>query len=185
MNSGFSRGAYAETRRAALLRALAAREGLEAERSEIARQTMAFRLSRGLSRQSDVHRWAAEHDFDASRFELMMAGQARVETLARTEDADLHAFMLDELRGNGNYLSLRSRAQAKARQLAKADAQGGAVAPAVLVAWYFTRRLGTAIPDDMAHYAAGLGFDTVDAFYELLAGEYRMAAAEALGAERG
>jgi hypothetical protein len=43
--------------------------------------------------------------------------------------------------------------------------------PAELVAWYF-ERLGRPLPDDITGYAKRLQFPTVDAFYNVLAGEY-------------
>jgi hypothetical protein len=170
--------AYLRVRREALLRALAnnevARASLQPDRQEVLREVAKFRSPRGLMRQDDVHRWAAENDFDASRFERLMADRAGLERLARERDAELQSGMLDQLREEDSYVELRERARAKERLRAgDGSIRGTKIPPPVLVSWYFGTRLGTAVPDDLADYVAAIGFN-LDRFYHLLAIEYAL-----------
>jgi hypothetical protein len=173
--------AYLRVRWETLLRWLSkdeiARAGLQPDRKEVLREVAKFRSLRGLMRQEDVHRWVAENDFDATRFEQLVADRAGLEKLARERDADLHSHMLDQLRQEDSYVELRERARAKARLRSSAGGGRGArIPPPVLVSWYFGTRLGTAVPDDLADYVATIGLADLDRFYALLAIEYALSA---------
>jgi hypothetical protein len=175
--------AYARVRREALLQSLSnseiARAGLEPDRSEIGRATMAFRSPRRLMRQSDVLGWAARNGIDADEFDRLMAERAGLDKLARTRDADIRSLILDRLREEDAYSALRDRARAKAQMRAAGKTRAVAgVPPAVLVSWYFGTLLGTAIPDDLDDYARAMGLSGLDRLYELLAAEYAFAVNE-------
>ncbi|MBA3446358.1 MAG: hypothetical protein H0T56_01885 [Pseudaminobacter sp.] len=184
-------GTYARVRREALFRMLAsdetAKTHTDPDRREIARETMAFRSPRGLLRQSDVHRWAAENGFDVARFERMVAGRASIEKLAVLRDAALRPLMLDQLRENDAYAALRDRARAKAtlRATSGGDKAGPRIPRPTLLSWYFGARLGTVMPDDIAGYAAAIGLEDIERFYDLLATEYQLAVASAESKDSG
>lgn len=166
-------GAYKRVKREALLRMLAVDEiastAADPDRSDLAREAMAFRLPRGLIRQSDVHRWSTENDIDASHFERMMAGRASVEKLAYSQDVRLRSLMLDVAREENVYATLRNRARAKMQSHAGSETR---IAPPLLVSWYFGKRLEAPAPEDLADYAASIGLASLDEFYKLLAAEY-------------
>ena len=166
-------GAYKRARNKALSRLLASNEvasaGAVPDRKEIAREMMAFRSPRGLVRQADVLRWAAENDTSAEHFEQMMVGRANVEKLARLREAELRPLILDQLREDDAYVALRQRARAKAKlHLEPANK----IPSPLLVSWYFGKRLGIPMPDDLGNYAASIGLAGLDRFYALLAVEY-------------
>jgi hypothetical protein len=171
-------GGYWQIRKEALSRLLASNEadatGAVPDRTEIAREIMAFRSPRGLVRQNDVHRWAAENDTSAEHFEQMMTRRASVEKLARSRDAELRPLILDQLREDDAYVALRERARAKARLC---RAPGNKIPPPLLVSWYFGKRLGISAPDDLGNYAASIGLADLGRFYELLAAEYAFCSA--------
>jgi hypothetical protein len=166
-------GAYTRARNEALSRLLASNEvaatGAVPDRKEIAREMMAFRSPRGLVRQTDVLRWAAENDTSAEHFEEMMAGRANVEKLARLRDVELRPLILDRLREDDAYVALRERARAKTRLHLE---PGNKIPSPLLVSWYFGKRLGVSMPDDLGNYAASIGLASLDRFYALLAVEY-------------
>jgi hypothetical protein len=113
------RGSYAEVRRDALLGALAGGtirpEAVTPDRSEVARETAAFRAGRSLYRQSEVQAWCADNGIDPPRLERMMARRAAVTKFARDNDGALRGAMLDRLRELDLYPVLRERALAKSK----------------------------------------------------------------------
>ncbi len=168
--------AYVSVRRAALLQVLAveesARLGIIPDRREVAEATMRMRSPRGLTRQSDVERWAVENGIDAPRLRQLLTDAAGLEKLARMRDPELQGVMLDQLRLADQYTKLRRRTRAKARALAKLGPQK--VPPPTLLAWYFEKHLKQAIPDDLAAYASGIGLRGRSDFYRLIAAEYAL-----------
>ena len=60
-----------------------ARSGFDAGPAESPARRLRSACPRGLLRQSDVRRWAADNDIDAGHFERMMADEAPIEKLAR------------------------------------------------------------------------------------------------------
>jgi hypothetical protein len=172
-------GSYGELRREALLRLLAAGANASkdagADRRAVAREKNGFRTQRGLFRQADLVAWTQANGTDLAGFERMMNDRAAVESIAQLRDAELHAGMLDRLRELDLYPQLRDRAT-KRRQAAR----GAPNIPRVsLVTWYFATRLSMPVPDDIADYAASIGIEDVESFYELLAADRALIASEA------
>jgi hypothetical protein len=171
--------AYAEARRAGLLRlvALEACGGRRLPLGDEARREAASRLRRrlGLFGREATARWLAANDLTAPDLARLIDDEARLARLEAGSGAQATAHLLDQLRVAGDYARYAARARAKQRVLA----ESGFGRPHVdewtrfrLTAWYFEERLGAAIPDDIAAHAARIGFPDLDAFYRALLGEH-------------
>ena len=171
---------YFRLRRNALLQLLvreeAAKSDSRPDRREIASMDKEIRLRLGLLRRKSLSDWLSENDLSEARFEGLVADLARLETFERSQDADLQSYMLDQLRIDNSYRTLRKRAREKANLSATMARDVRArVPPPVLVSWYFSTRLKKEVPEDIADYAARLGLTGLDHFYDLLALEYALA----------
>jgi hypothetical protein len=168
-------GSYLALRREALLRLLVAEGGggepAQPDRKAIVRATGAFRAARGLARQADVNRWAEDNDVGTADVERMLREKAGVEHLARARDGELGRLILDLLRENGRYATVRKRARTKARRQ-KENAAGTNRAAAALLPWFFKTRRKEPVPDDIEDHARELGFDDQDSFLDVLSTEF-------------
>jgi hypothetical protein len=140
----------------------------EAERDWLSR----FRSERGLYLRADLDRWMASNDTDPAALEVLIRDEARIEAMRGRIGRALDPFMRDALRLSGDYPGLAERARRKEAAIAgHAVAQPTAIASAALRLWWFETRLGQAVPDDMAGFAARLGFADLAAFDAALARE--------------
>jgi hypothetical protein len=161
--------AWRRIERPALLRAVAA-TGARSE--SVAREAVRdwfvrFRGERGLFARADLDRWMSANDVEPAAVEALIEDEARLEVLRERVGRALHAFVLDELRLAGDYSRLAERARRKHDGLAAvghADARPTAIASAALRLWWFEKRLGRPMPDDVAAFAASLGFADAPAF---------------------
>ncbi len=116
----------------------------------------------GLYARADLDRWMAANDLDASALEALIDEEAAVEALRARAGRAIEARLIDELRLSGAYPRLADRALKKDAAIA-ASTQPDSSAPAglrgpALRLWYFEKRLRRAAPDDVAEYAARIGF---------------------------
>lgn len=161
---------YLQIRHEALLLHLAEQNGVPQAQFasvDIAATTLAFRLPRGLLRQADLARWAAQNGLTSEGFTRLMTQRAALESMARDLDPVLRRGILDQLRLQGRYPALSAKAKAKP------DPDGLPLPPRpMLLIWYFETRLGREIPDDLTGYATNLGFPNLERFHMLVACEY-------------
>ncbi len=166
---------------AALLRLLALREAdrrrLGADRGAVTDTLNRFRAERELFSRAALDRWLARNDLDATGFERLVEEEARIAALGRWAGPALGPHLLASLRASGDYPRLAGRARRKQRVLASLglddpDPQDAGPTPAGLVLWYFERRLGRPVPDDIEAYAHGLGFAGLAEFHRALAREH-------------
>lgn len=158
--------AYRHCRMQALLRHLArGRSGAAAPPSDAQVAALTeLRHRHGLWRQADLIAWAKAQDLDADGLGYLLADHVAVEGLARGLDARLARAMLDQLRWNGSYAGLR--AQALARLAAAVPP------PSLLLLDGFFREHGMPVPDDLAAFAADLGFADLERFLQVLAQDH-------------
>ena len=109
----------------------------------------------------------AANDLDAQALEALIDEEAAVEALRARAGRAIEARLIDELRLSGAYPALADRALKKEAAVA-ASAQPDLSAPAglrgpTLRLWYFENRLRRPAPDDIADYAARIGFADVSA----------------------
>jgi hypothetical protein len=161
--------AYRTARERALLSLLAKREA-DRRRFDLdpaARRRVLDRLraEHGLFTRADLDRWLAANNFGSGRFEALLEDQARLEAISRLAEPSLRDRLLDDLRLHGDHARLARRAKDKQDRL---RARGldhprpedlGGLAAAVLP-WYFERRLGRPLPDDLDAAARELGFES-------------------------
>jgi hypothetical protein len=173
--------AFEETRRRALLRALARPGGrswagpVDVSARRAAEQDLRTRL--GLFRRADVERWCAENGLEPRAFERLVEDEARLAAADASLGAALARDLLDQLRLDGDYGRLLARARDKRAALAArgqedATPEDCGLTPIVLVGWHFERRLRRPIPDDLGAHARRLGLAQPADFYRLLAREW-------------
>lgn len=128
----------------------------------------AWREEHGLLRQADVARWCADHGLDAEGLERLMAEEVLAAHEADERASALGPHLLALLRLDGRYAALARRAADKAALLARAGLgevhPHDAPTPAQLRAWFFARKRGTAMPDDLDRWLAAHGFADRDDF---------------------
>jgi hypothetical protein len=158
---------YAAVRERALLRFLAAREAQRRRHTADARARRdvldRLRARHDLWTRADLDRWLEANAIDGQRLERIVEDEARHEAIGALAAPSLSNALLDELRLRDEFTRFAARARDKQAALEAygmgdpivADAQ---VAPAALRAWYFERRLGRPLPDDIDAAARELGF---------------------------
>jgi hypothetical protein len=167
--------AYIESRRAGLLRMAALREcerqglapGDEAKRKAAA--TLRRRL--GLFGGGTFERWLADSDLTPVAFARLVDEEAQLEQLEALGRPQAEARLLDDLRVRGEYARYAVRARAKQRTLAAVglhEDKLGERTKLQVTLWFFEKRLGLPVPDDIAQYAADVGFPDIGSFYRAL-----------------
>jgi hypothetical protein len=165
--------AYAEVRRAALLRMLALREGagedVALDHAARTRGAAVLRARLGLANRAALDRWLLANDLDAVGWARLVEDEARLQALEGRWEGSLRRYLLDHLRTTGAYAGYATRARAK--QCAVGDEAASRSADDwtrfQLTAWYFEQRGGLA-PEDVAVYAMTIGFPDLAAFYRAL-----------------
>ena len=166
---------YVEARRAGLLRMAALREcerqGLapDAETRRRAGDTLRRRLD--LFGGGALERWLADSDLTPVAFTRLIDEEAQLEQLEAMARSRADAHLLDDLRVKGGYARYAARAQSKRRTLAAADLGEGEVDERTkfeVTLWYFEKRLGLPVPDDIARHAAAVGFPDTASFHRAL-----------------
>jgi hypothetical protein len=159
---------YLAVRDRALLRLLAAREasrrhhmvGAGARRDVLGR----LRGRHGLFSRAALDDWLEANALGNRQLERLVEDEARLEAMRALAAPALQDALLDELRLRNDFARLAARARSKqafleADGLDHAGADGLQAAPlAALRAWYFERRLGQSLPDDINAAARELGF---------------------------
>ena len=162
--------AYREVEAKALLRMFAAHGAArpnKVSRGEARATLKRLREQFGLYARADLDRWMTANDLDASALEALIDDEAAIEVLRARAGRAIEARLIDELRLSGAYPRLADRALRKeAAVAALAEPDSGAPAdlrtPALRL-WYFENQLRRAAPDNIAEYAARVGFADVSA----------------------
>lgn len=170
---------YRAAIRGAMLRLLAIaecdRQSIETTHDKLKSMSQAFRLEFGMLHRKDIERWLAENHLDLHAFDRLIADEALLSALQSAMAPLIDRYIIDHLRSTGDYARLAARARDKQKALASTDMgepEPGDHMAFRLVAWYFERRLGREIPDDIGDYAGRLGFADTAAFHRALFREY-------------
>jgi hypothetical protein len=159
---------YIAVRDRALLRLLAAREAARrrhaldpgAPRQRLDR----LRARHGLFTRAALDDWLEANSIDGRRLERLIDEEAQLEATGARAAPGLPRQLLDELRLRDDFVRFAERARGKqefleAHGLNHAGTNDPHLAPpAVVRAWYFERRLGQPLPDDIDAAARELGF---------------------------
>lgn len=135
------------------------------------------RKQRALFRRVDLDDWLSHNQMDISEFEGLMMDEVRVEAVSRLSEPALNEHLIAELKLGGEYARLVERARHKHDALTRVgcthpEPDETGLNPIQLVAWYFEKRLGQPMPDDMDAYVQELGLSSRTDFYRILAGEH-------------
>ena len=167
--------AYTEARRAGALRRAALREwerqGLSLGADAGRRATERLRGRLGLFGAGRLERWLESSGLTPIDFARLVDEEAQLEQLDALSGARAEAHLLDELRLRGEYARYAERAQAKERSLLAAGFYENEIDDPTklrVALWYFEKRLGIPVPDDIARYAVEVGFSDIESFYRAL-----------------
>jgi len=162
-----------------LLRVFAAdfarREGVTVDEERLRDAVAGFMISRDLEQGPGLTRFLADNDLSAGDFEQLIGTDELVRWACGQAEGDAFSGLLDDLRLNGEYARLVTRVRAKLDYGEPPDAAG---LEGDAIAWYFARRRGTTVPDDLAGYARSCGFPDEQAFRTAVRHEYRYARPE-------
>ena len=169
-------GAYEAACCRSLLRVFAAdfaeREGVTIDGERLHDAVAAFRISRNLEQGTELTRFLADNDLSAEEFDRLVVTDEMVRWACGQAEWAAFGDLLDDLRLNGEYAQLVTRARAKLDD----DGPPGTAAEALAaLEWYFAQRRGTAVPDDLADYAQSCGFPDEQAFRTAVRREYQYA----------
>jgi hypothetical protein len=167
--------AYLEARRAGVMRMAALRE-CEAEGlapGDEARRRVTDKLRRrlGLFGRGTLDRWLADNDLTPASFRRLIDEEARIEQMEALARPRAEAHLLDDLRVRGEYTGYAARARMKRRALGGLEAAEDQLDERTrfeLTLWYFEKRLGLPVPDDVAKHAVDIGFPDTGSFYRAL-----------------
>jgi hypothetical protein len=160
--------AHDRARSRALARLLAghavARLELSESREAMTRTLTRLRAERGLYRRAELDAWMDDNDLDSAELERLVEAETRLDAVAGAASGALDAALIDELRLSGAYPRLVRRARRKQASLAGRAGPRQSSEPMSLRLWFFQRRLGQPVPDDIAGFIRGLGFATLADF---------------------
>ncbi|ASJ71445.1 TfuA-like protein [Granulosicoccus antarcticus] len=132
-----------------------------------------FRAHNRLASRSMLMSYLERADLDESKLTALMHGVSRLESHRRSA-GDLQPGIIDQLKLDGQYFRFLDLANLKIATLASAEidsAQSGLLPPQ-LIAWYFEKKLGGAIPPRLDIHLAKNGFEGTDHFHQLIGKEY-------------
>ena len=172
--------AFEAVRRCALLRHAAAAKQLwpttiDASAHRAAEQRLRMRL--GLLRAAQLEQWRRDNGLTAADFARLVQEEAQLAAATTRFDETLRRDMLDQLRLDGAYARLVTRADAKraalaARGMTTAGPADIGMTPIALVAWHFEKQRGGSVPDDLEGHVRQQGLANVADFYRVLAEEW-------------
>jgi hypothetical protein len=115
-----------------------------------------FRETRALWLRSDLDKWLADNDMNATALDRLLKQEAVLDVISSRRQGSLTHAVLDHLRLRGHYQRLAARVRVKANVLgncsvARAMPEGPALAAAL--DWYFEQRLGRPMPRTAETYA--------------------------------
>ena len=167
--------AYVEARRAGLMRMATLREceseGLALGDESRRRAADRLRHRLGLFGRGTLDRWLADNDLTPASFARLIDAEARIEQLEALARPRAEAHLLDDLRVRGDYTRYAARARAKRLTLDGAEGAEDQLDERTnfeLTLWYFEKRLGLPVPDDVAKHAVDIGFADTGSFYRAL-----------------
>ena len=176
-------GAFETAYCRSLLRVFAAdfakREGVTIDGERLHGAVAEFRISRNLEQGTELTRFLADNDLPAEEFERLVVTDEMVRWACGQAEGDAFSDLLDDLRLNGEYAQLVTRAKAKL-DYDKLPGAAADIAPSeqAAIQWYFAQRRSTAVPDDLAGYARSCGFPDEQAFRTAVRNDYRYARPE-------
>jgi hypothetical protein len=151
----------------------AEREGLTIDGDRLHDAVAEFKIGRSLEHDTDLARFLADNELSAEDFERLVVTDEMVRWACEQAQLETFGSLLDDLRLNGDYPQLVTRAKAKLEDQGRPGAPADSVrAGQAAIQWYFVQRRGTAVPDDLAGFAQSCGFPDEQAFRAAVRREY-------------
>lgn len=170
-------GAFETAYCRSLLRVFAAdfaeREGVTIDGERLHDAVAEFRISRNLEQGTELTRFLADNDLSAEEFERLVVTDEMVRWACGQAEWDAFGHLLNDLRLNGEYAQLVTRARAKLDDRPPSAPADVARSEQAAIQWYFAQRRGTAVPDDLASYAQSCGFPDEQSFRTAVRNDYR------------
>ena len=172
---------YRRARQEALVRALALwileAEGITVDAEALGLQVERFRRRHGLASGDEVTSWLEGVDLGIDELSRLLSDQARIDRVLSLVAGDLPLRLVEHLRLEGSYRTLRQRALDKSARLADQGCEQPTQADAgiseeQLLAWHFGTTLGSQPPPDLEAYARALDLADADHLRRLLLAEY-------------
>jgi hypothetical protein len=164
--------AWARARDQARLRALgleaAHRDREEVDPAHLGQAIEAFRRDRGLLHTEELDRWLTTQAISRQGFLRLMEEETLLTTIDAITAPSLEAHLANQVRTEGNFGTLLTRARKKQQTLA----ERGLVNPRPedlglseneVWHWYFEERLGRQVPEDLEEYARRVDFEDLAA----------------------
>jgi hypothetical protein len=123
-----------------------------------------WRDKRDLADLKRFQAWLTEHDLTIETFSRMLKEEALLQLTRSWGVPDVDSRIVDELLMSGEYDRLAARARDKERALESLGLQNPSLSDVGvpwddLCRWYFERRLGQPVPQDVTRYARECGFE--------------------------
>lgn len=173
------RRAYAEHLNSALLRELALEEARRQGLDESVHlpQARAAELRRSLDGTEPVNDAAENRELTDRDIDRIVSEEARFQAIRRLFKREAGRQLDVELRLRGISSELRRRAGDKqrlmtAKGLERPDLDGTGLDESELLAWFFEKRLGEPVPEDLHGYAQDLDLEGADVLRRLILQEY-------------
>ena len=175
-------GRYAGVRDGAVIRCLALRDlgrATAGSDSDLQQAADGFRRDRGLHDSHDIERWLADNDLTVAQFAALIREENAVRYAVAGAEPELGIHLRSQLRADGLYPWLASRARHKRLSLTATGLDNPGGIPddpscEELLGWYFSR-LETSVPDDLSAHWQSLGFSQESDFLRAILREYRFA----------
>ena len=172
---------YKLARQAAMARVLAieesTRQDMDVTAEALRKTAETFRRRHGLVEPEDVKRWMDEQHLSRDHFNRLMLEETRLRRMNDAIERDVMDSMPDHLRATGDYGRLLERARNKRSALAALGLENPSLEDIGLTEeavwrWYFEKRLGQSVPDDLDSYAQSIDFADKSALLRAVLREY-------------
>jgi hypothetical protein len=157
-----------------LLRVFAAsfaeKTGMTVEEEQLKEAIAGLRERLALEPDAEFARFLTANGLSADDFERLVADEELIGWACGQAEREAASALIDELRMRGEYAGLAARARAKA-DICRPPRGDGLDHQAI--EWYFTQRLGTPVPEDLAIFARACGFPGEQDFLRAVRDEHQ------------
>ena len=148
----------------------------EIELADTRKALTTFREANGLSTRAQLEAYMETAELDEPALTRVMENHARLEKVAMIANDALGALdqlMLDQLKLDGRYVSIKQNVQRKMESgvFTESAAERWGLLRPQLLHWYFSERCGVGVPDPVDKHLGVVGLDR-KTFYALIGAEY-------------
>lgn len=146
---------------------------IELQENDLKSALAQFRIDNGLGLRSQLLDYMSDADLNESQLTELLKNASRVR-LCLQAAGDLQASIVEQLKLDGNYLTLLNVVKLKQEfmQSAVFNPDDPEILPPQMLAWYFGDRLGTSIPKRLEDHLSNIELDNAKDFYRLITIDY-------------